>query len=109
MASSIVALRFAMEPVRSVLFSATGAGYVPIGGALVKPVRIVYIQNLTDAAMMFSFDFINDHLALPASGYTVLDITANGLYIAEYTKIYVKRIGIPTTGSVYVSVIYGAQ
>jgi hypothetical protein len=107
--SSITALRFQPEPIRSVLWSGTGAGYVPIGGPLVKPVRIIDIQNLTDAAMMFSFDFTDDHFALPANGYKILDIKANDLYVAEYTKIYVKRIGVPTASSVYVSVIYGAQ
>lgn len=107
--SSITALRFQPEPIRSVLWSGTGAGYVQIGGSLVKPVRIIDMQNLTDAAMMFSFDGVEDHFALPANGYKILDIKSNDLYIAEYTKIYVKRIGVPTSGSVYVSVIYGAQ
>jgi len=45
-------------------------------------------------------------------GYLLIDVTANkslsgGFYLAQGKIIYVKRLGTPTTGSVYLSVFYG--
>jgi len=61
---------------------------------------------------MFSFDATTDHIPLPASGYLLIDVTANkslsqGFYIAEGEKVYVTQIGAPSAGSVYLSVFYG--
>ncbi len=61
---------------------------------------------------MVSFDGITDHLPVAADGFVLLDITANktvsqGFYIAEGTRFYVKEIGNPTSGSIYISSFYG--
>jgi hypothetical protein len=100
------------EPVRSLAFGSISAAYMPIGTSFANPVRIFFIQNLTDALLMFSFNGIDDNFPLPPSSFLLLDVTANrtvsqGFYIAEGTFIYVKEIGTPTLGSVYVSVFYG--
>lgn len=107
-------IRLAPETVRSLAFGSIGAAYMGIGTTFIKPVRILVLQNLTDVSLMFSFDGINDHVPLPQSGYILLDATSNkakedGLFFAEGTRIYVKNIGSPTSGSVYVSTFYGAN
>ena len=107
------AIRLVHEAARSLAFGSIAAGYTGVGTAITNPVRILHVQNLTDELLMFSYDGVNDHFPLPTSGYMVLDITANkstsqGYYLAEGTRLYVKQIGVPSSGSVYVTVYYGA-
>lgn len=112
--SSSLAIRFAAEALRSIAFGSISASYMGIGTALANPARQLFLQNLTDATLMFSFDGVNDHFPLPASGFLLLDLTANktiqqGWFLAEGQRLYVKELGTPTTGSVYFSVFYGTE
>jgi hypothetical protein len=107
-----LAVRFQAEAVRTLAFGSIVAGYTGIGTAMTRPIRFFVIQNLTDASLMFSFDGVTDHLPLASSGYIVLDISSNqtfgqGFYLAEGSRLYVKRIGTATSGSVYFSAFYG--
>ena len=107
-----LAIRIKPETCRTTAFGAIGAGYGAVGTAMDHPIRIFYLQNMTDETLMFSFDGTNDHLPLPAAGYIVIDVTANksmdqGFYLAEGDTVYVRQIGVPTVGSVYLSVFYG--
>lgn len=109
-----LAIRLLAEPIRSLAAASIGAAYMGIGTGLDNPSRIIYVQNLTDAQVMFSLDGINDHFTLPTSGFLLLDITTNkslpqGCYISQGQRIYVKEVGTPTTGSVYVSSFYGSN
>ena len=106
------AIKLNYEPIRSLGFGSIVAGYTAIGTALVKPAVIFSIQNLTDKQLMFSFDGVNDHFTLSPNGVYNVDCNANksdrsgALYLPEGTIIYVKRVGTPTTGAVYVTVGY---
>lgn len=107
------AKRLAVEPVRELAFGSIVANYTGVGTVIDNPVRILRIQNLTDALLWFSYDGVNNHEALASTSFLLLDITSNktteqGFYIAEGTRIYVKRNATPTSGSVYVTVYYGA-
>jgi len=102
------------EPIRELGFASIVAGYTGVGTEINNPVRILRVQNLTNALLWFSYDGINNHEALAANSFLLLDITANksrehGYYLAEKTRIYVKRNATPTEGSVYVTVYYGAN
>jgi len=108
-----LAVRFAAIPVQSIAYTSLGVGYMGVGNAVPFPIRQFLIQNLTDATLMFSFDGVNDHFPLPASGFFLNDISSNqtfnqGWYMAEGTRLYVREIGTPTTGTVYFSAFYGA-
>ena len=108
---SIVAL---FEPVRSLAYTSIGGSYMGIGAAFANPVRLLYVANLTDATLMFSLDGLTDHFALPGGGPIIMDLCSNktskeGLFFAQGNRVYVKDIGTPTQGSVYVSVIYGGD
>lgn len=112
MASQALAIRLVFEPVRSLAFGSISGTYTGIGTAFANPERMMLVQNATDVSLMFSADGINDHFQLPSNGFLLLDIAANkttsqGFYIAEGTRMYVKEIGTPSTGSVYVTVMYG--
>jgi hypothetical protein len=111
--SNFTAVKLGVEPARYLAFGSITADYLEVGTPITNPVRILRIQNLTDAILWFSYDGENDHEAMAANSFLLLDVTANksldnGLYIPLGTQIYVKRLGTPTTGSVYVSVYYGS-
>ena len=100
------------DPVRSLAYSSIGATYTAIGTMItVIGPRIYFIQNLTNATLMFSYDGVNDHFPLPANGFRLLDICTNqidtqGFFLSAGTQFYVKEIGTPTSGSVYLTVEY---
>lgn len=108
-------IRLQCEHQRSLAHGSILAGYMGIGTTFENPIRLIFIQNLTNALLQFSFDGINDDFPLDESAFLLLDITANkafnanGLYIAEGSRMYVKQIEVPTTGSVYVTAFYGAD
>jgi len=107
--------RAAFEPVKSLAFGSIGAAYMGVGTAFSKPIRILILQNLTDGIVWFSFDGVNDHVPLASISYIILDLTSNkgsggGWFIDEGTRVYVKQLGAaPTSGSVYVSALYGKE
>lgn len=109
---SSLAVRLLVEPVRSLAFGSIVAGYTGVGTSIDHPARMIYVVNLTNGSLMFSFDGIEDHFPLAAGGYLILDISSNKtmsqhFYLAEEERLYVKRIDTPTTGSVYFTVFYG--
>ena len=100
-------------PLDSLGFASIGTSYANVGSRIENALRIAWIQNLTDATLMFSFDAVNDHFPLTASSFVLLDFNANqnqnqtGLYLENGTQLYVRRISAsPTTGSVYFSGFY---
>lgn len=108
-----LAIRLLAEPVRSLAAASILAGYMGIGTSFDHPCRILFVQNLTDATLMFSLDGVNDHFPLIANAFLLLDVTTNktlstGCFISQGQRIYVKQVGVPTTGSAYVSTFYGS-
>ena len=100
------------DPVRTLAAGSITASYVAVGTQFQFIARQMLVQNLTDATLMFSFDGVNDHFPLLSDSYIILDVTTNkvtndGYFIDQTTIMSVKRIGTPTTGSVYISVFYG--
>lgn len=108
-----LSIRLLAEPLRSLAFGAIGAAYMGIGTSLANPCRILNVQNLTDASLLFSMDGVTDHFVLPANGFILLDISANevhsgGWFISQGQRFYAKTNGVvPTTGAVYLSAFYG--
>ncbi len=108
------AIRLLLEPVRSLGFaSILGAGvYTGIGTSINNPARMILIQNITNANLMFSWDGINNHFPMIQYSHIVLDITSNktresGFFMAEGQRLYVTQMDAPTLGAVYLSVFYG--
>lgn len=103
----------AFEPQRTLAFGSIGGTYMGVGTVVSNPLRQFFIQNLTDATLQFSFNGIDDHFPLPANGFFLDDITTNktantnGFFLPEHSRLYVKQLGVPTTGAVYFTVIYG--
>ncbi len=96
----------------SIAAASIGASYSAIGNTPFQhPMRLLIFQNLTDALLQFSFDGVNDHFPLAANSTLIIDLMTNssqpsGFFASVGTQLMVKRIGTPTTGSVYVSAFY---
>lgn len=109
------AIKTGFETMRVLAFGSISGTYAGVGTPFIHPARNTYILNNTDRLLHFSFDGINDHLALPSLGYWFYDVTSNknrdqGFFIAEGTRLYVRTpTTAPTTGGVYLSVMYGAE
>jgi len=113
---SNLALRIMPELLRTVDHTSIGtSSYVGIGSPFANPIRLFFLQNQTDQTMLFSWDGINDHIALPASGFLLMDVTSNKtsnggtLEVAQGTRFYVKGASGPTSGAIYLSVFFGFQ
>jgi len=81
------------------------AGYVLVG-TFTAPIELATIVSNMDQAVQLSFDGVNDHIAVPI-GSTVpviipLNFKANLMVLAQIS-VFAKRIGTPTTGSLYIS------
>ncbi len=112
MSSPAQAIRAAVEPVRTLAFGSISGTYMGIGTPLTNACRILFLQNLTDATLMFSFNGVDDNFPLPSEGFLLLDLTANkaqngGFFVSAEQRVYVKDLGVPTTGSVYLTAFYG--
>ena len=109
------AIRFAAEEVRIVASGAVGAPYSTVGDPMTHPIRTIIFQNTMDTGLMLSFDGVTDHLPIITNGYMAIDIASNktspqGFYLAEGQQIFVRQLGgVPSSGSLYVSVFYGAE
>lgn len=103
--------KFRSEELRELAFGSIVANYAAIGGAYENPISKIYVVNNTDALLVFSFQgSTEDHFVLPASGFILLDITIEAGspdYLPIGGKLFVKRIGTPTSGSVYFTAFYG--
>ncbi len=81
------------------------AGYT-LAGSFTRGTVMMRIISTLDQAVQISFDGVNDHVAVPI-GSTVpviipFDFEANDTQFSA-PNIFVKRIGTPTTGSLFVS------
>ncbi len=109
---SLLDIRVVPETLRTTAFGGVGVNYAVIGSLFSHPIKILFIQNLTNAQLLFSFDGVNDHLTLPQNGHFSFDISTNKsnvsseLVFAVGRGVYVKRSGVPTSGSVYVTAFY---
>lgn len=109
-------MRMGFLPVRSLAFGSIGVNYAAIGTASTDSSRMLLVQNLADATLMFSTDGVDDHFPLAANSFLLLDIASNrtanaqAFYLPQGTIMRVKHIGVaPTAGTVYVTYIVGVD
>lgn len=113
---STLAQRVRYENLRSLGFASIGAGYVGVGTAFADPVRIIKINNTTNSNLIISYDGVNDKDFIFAGSAFVLDYASNKegpvdkLEQSIGDRVYVRyETGAPTSGNVYVTVIYASQ
>jgi len=106
---SQLALRLAIEPLRTLAFGGISGAYAGIGTAITNPSRKLLIQNYTDVLITFSDNGVTDKFVLNPGTQFILDEALNhqGDYTASGTRFYAK--GAPSLGAVYLSTWYGAS
>lgn len=106
--------RWLVAPQKVLAAASVGASYTAVGTVLAfSPLQVIF-SNLTDQDVQISFDGTSDAFPLMSRTQFVADISSNqvldkGLYLAKGTQIYVKQIGVPSTGSFYVSYFYNNE
>ena len=110
--SNKFALKAWAEPLRSAAFGSITGSLTALGAPFAYPTRVLFFSNGTDATIYLSFNSSNNMFALLAGASLTLDVTTNksfddGLYFAIGTQAYVAYASAPTSGSVYLSVVYG--
>jgi hypothetical protein len=107
-------LKAKFETLRSLANGSISGSYAAVGTAVSNPVKVFCITNNTDGDMIFSLNGTNDHIFVAKNSFKLFDLTANKqgneyfLQIPVGTIFYVKQSSAPSTGSVYVEVVYAA-
>lgn len=107
--------RALFEQIRVLASGGTSASYAEVGGPLLNPCKMLIINNQMDGDLMMSFDGVTDHLYIQAGQGMVLDFSSDKegpsekFSLSEGTTIWVRQFGLvdPTTGDIFVSVVYG--
>jgi hypothetical protein len=113
------AIRGAFDPMRTVTAAtivAGAGGFVTIGAVLANGARAFYILNDTDGTITFSIDGVNDHFLMITDSYILFDVSSNqsfsqGFFLPVNTQFWARQnvLPNPTTGSVYLTILYGAD
>jgi hypothetical protein len=113
---SILGIRVAAEPLRSLGFAEITGDFAAIGDPFVFESRLVMIQNFTDELLLFSLNGIDEHFPLGAGSQIILDLCSDktdqaGAWVMPAGQIIwtFAPIDNPTLGEVYVSTFYGAS
>lgn len=103
------------EALRSLGFADISGAYAAVGTPFGHAVRMLKVVNNTDANLIIHYDGLADEDYVAASSQFIYDFTSNVsetgdvLELAANTTVYVRDDGVaPTSGSVYVIVIYAS-
>jgi hypothetical protein len=103
------------EALRSLAFGSISGTYAAIGSALTHACRMIGIDNLTDVNVTISFNGSTDHTVIPPGSGKIFDFSTNRaepvgfLELPSNTTVYAKQTsGAPSSGSVYVTVMYAS-
>lgn len=87
---------------RSLAAASIGASYSLVGSIFGRGVTVLIIVSTLDEDVQLSLDGTNDWIPLVAGSTIVVDQKTNGIVLGGWRGVYVKEIGNPTTGSIYV-------
>ncbi len=112
--SNKYALKAWAETLRTAAFGSITGSLAALGSPYAHPVRVYIFTNGTDATIYVSWNGVNNMFAILAGNSLTLDIVTNksvddGLYLEEGKSTYIAYATAPTTGSVYLSVVYGTS
>lgn len=112
---SFLPQRIRYETLRSLGFASIGASYAGVGSAFANSVRILKVNNLTNANLLISFDGVHDQDVIAANAAYVFDYSTNKegpvekLSQSAGDRLYVKQeSGAPSSGTVYVTIVYAS-
>ena len=103
------------DTLRSLGFGSISGTYAAVGAALTQPPRIIAFTNQTNGDMIFSYDntLSAGQIFLAAGNAMILDLNANmipgkddSFELPAGITFYVKQSTAPSSGSVYISIVY---
>ena len=107
--------RALFEQIRVLADGGTSGTYAVVGGPLLNPCKMLIINNQMNGDLMMSFDGTTDQLYIQAGQAMVLDFSSDKegpsekFSLSEGTQIWVRQFGLkdPTSGDIFISVVYG--
>lgn len=88
---------------KAVAAAAISGTYSQVGTSFADGIVMLIIISTLDQAVQISYNGVTDHMPIPAGAAVVLDFKSDGMVLGGNFGIFVKEIGNPTTGSLYVS------
>jgi len=107
--------RARFDDLRSLAFGSISGTYTLVGSKINVPIRMLEISNFTGVNLLVSTDGVSDHTIIGAGTVKIYGIGSNksdaaGNLEVPPESIYVKQeSGAPTSGNVYVTVIYASS
>lgn len=102
-----------VDVLRTLAFGSVTGSYAAVGAPLSYPARIICFTNTTNEDVTFSMDGVTDQLIVPAGSFKLFDVTTNhrpvnqdDFCFANGTQWYVKSGASPSSGAVYIEVVY---
>lgn len=92
-------------PQRSVAAASIGSSYSLVGTIFSQGVVLLYVMSNLDQAVQISFDGVKDFMPIFANAAVSFDFRADNASLPGVYGVYVKQIGVPTSGNLYVSAI----
>ncbi len=93
------------EAVREIDFDDIGATFAAFGPAFLRVVRILTVDNGTDADMYLTLNGVTDQLRVRAGQAKVYDLKTDDLYINPGDVISIRYKTAPTSGDVFIESI----
>ena len=107
-----MASRVFFEPIRTIGFAAISGAYASVGVPTTREIRAFCISNNTAGDMYITTDTSEDQMFIPSGSFRLYDLQANiGPVDDKYvlpvgTQFSVKQITAPTSGDLYIELIY---
>jgi hypothetical protein len=85
--------------------ASVGVTYSLVGTTFGAGVINLLIVSTLDQPVQISLDGTTDFIPIPAGATLIIDLKSNYVALGGWRGVYVKEIGNPTTGSLYVGAI----
>ena len=102
------------DALRKLDYTGISGTYAAVGSAVTKRVRVVCFTNDTEGSVVFTNDVTEDQIFVKAGSFKLFDTTANingkddTFVFPIGTLFYVKQLGAPVSGSVYIEFLVDA-
>lgn len=87
---------------KSIAAASIGATYSIVGSSFSSPPVLIIIVSTLDEPVQFSWDGITDAFPIAARSNIIIDFKSDGLVLPAGAAPFVKEIGNPTSGSLYI-------
>ena len=102
-----------IDEIRTLGFAGISGAYAVVGAPLDYPARLVCFSNNTMGDLFFTDDVTKDKIFVKSGSFKLFDVQSNinpqfdDKYVLPVnTQFYVKQLTAPTSGDVYIEVLY---